>query len=102
MLPASRSRAASAFKDIRHQSGLDSSVALDAVLQACEVPEHERAQAASAARTRATAALAAAHAAGIEPIPWDDPRFPALLGCILVQLIGFTERVTQGRMGARS
>jgi DNA processing protein len=82
MLPASRSRAASAFKDIRHQSDLDSSDALDAVLQACEVPEHERARAVSVARTRATAALAAAREAGIEPLPWNDPRFPALLGCI--------------------
>jgi DNA processing protein len=82
MLPASRSRAASAFKEIRHQSGLDTGDALDAVLQACEVPEHERERAASIARTRAAAALDAAREAGIEPLPWNDPRFPALLGCI--------------------
>ena len=82
MLPASRSRAASAFKEIRHQSGLALRDALDLVLQACEVPEHEWAGAADLACARATAALAAARQAGIEPLPWDDPRFPALLGCI--------------------
>jgi DNA processing protein len=82
MLPASRSRAASAFKEIRHQSGLELGDALDAVLQACGVPEPERASAASIARTRATAALTAARAAGIEPLPWNDSRFPALLSCI--------------------
>jgi NitT/TauT family transport system permease protein len=33
---------------------------------------------------------------------WSALLMAALLGCILVLLIGFTERVTQGRMGARS
>ena len=41
-----------------------------------------RARAADLARTRATAAVAAARDAGIAPLAWDDPRFPALLGCI--------------------
>ena len=82
MLPASRSRAASAFKEIRHQSDLALHDTLDVVLQACEIPEHERAQAADVACARATAALAASREAGIEPLPWNDPRFPALLGCI--------------------
>jgi DNA processing protein len=82
MLPASRSRAASAFKEIRHQSSLALLDALDVVLQACEVAQHERAGAADLACARATAALAAAREAGIEPLSWDDPRFPALLGCI--------------------
>ena len=82
MLPASRSRAASAFKEIRHQSNLELKDALEFVLQACEVPAHERARASGVARSRASAALAAARAAGIEPVAWHDPRFPALLGCI--------------------
>ena len=82
MLPASRSRAASAFKEIRHQSDLELKDALEVVLQACDVPAHERTRASSVARTRAEAALAAARAAGIEPLAWHDPRFPALLSCI--------------------
>ena len=53
MLPASRSRAASAFKEIRHQSGLELDDVLDEVLRACEVPEHERPRVADLARTRA-------------------------------------------------
>ncbi len=86
MLPASRSRVAATFKEIRLPSGPGSDArsgdVLEAVLEACEVPEHERPGAVQLARTRADAALAAAHAAGIEPLPWNDPRFPALLSCI--------------------
>jgi DNA processing protein len=82
MLPASRSRAASAFKEIRHQSGLELRDALEVVLQACEVPAHEWARASRVAQSRARAALDAARAAEIEPVAWDDPRFPALLSCI--------------------
>jgi DNA processing protein len=82
MLPASRSRAASAFKDIRHLADLECDAVLDRVLQACGFPDAERPAAIAVARTRASEALAAAHAAGIEPLPWNDPRFPALLGCI--------------------
>jgi DNA processing protein len=81
MLPASRSRAASAFKEIRHQAALGLDV-LETVLAACDVPEHERAQAAAVARSRARAALDSAREAGIEPLPWNDPRYPALLACI--------------------
>jgi NitT/TauT family transport system permease protein len=33
---------------------------------------------------------------------WSALLMAALLGCVLVLLIGFTERVTQRRMGARS
>ena len=82
MLPASRSRAASAFKDIRHQSELVCDAALDAVLRTCEMAESDRPAAISLARERATAALDLAAARGIEPIAWNDPRFPALLTCI--------------------
>jgi DNA processing protein len=82
MLPASRSRAASAFKDIRHLAHLECDAALDRVLQACGMPEEERPPAIVVARGRASEALAAAPLAGIEPLPWYDPRFPALLSCI--------------------
>jgi DNA processing protein len=82
MLPASRSRAASAFKDIRHRADLGSDDVLDRVLEACELSESERPPAIALARARASDALAAARAAGIEPLAWNDARFPALLTCI--------------------
>jgi DNA processing protein len=90
MLPASRSRAASAFKEIRHRLGspgqpcLDEGVsALDAVLRACNVPDSERTRAIHLAERRARASLERARAGEMEPIAWNDTRFPALLGCIL-------------------
>jgi DNA processing protein len=79
MLSVSRSRAAAAFKEIRHLTGRD---LLDAVLESCEIPREERHTLAAEARSRASAALAAAQAAGIEPIGWHDSRFPALLSCV--------------------
>jgi DNA processing protein len=86
MLPASRSRVASTFKELRLQSdpGSDSGAddVLEAVLAVCELPEDERRRAIEVARSRADAALAAARTAGMEPLPWDDPRYPALLSCI--------------------
>jgi DNA processing protein len=82
MLPASRSRAASTFKDIRHLPNLECDDVLERVLAACEFSEHERPAAIQVARERATAALASAAPTVIEPVPWSDPRFPALLGCI--------------------
>jgi DNA processing protein len=82
MLPASRSRAASAFKEIRHRPDLGLDDALEFVLQACEVPDLERPRAATLACERARSALARGPAAGIQPVCWDDPRFPALLSCI--------------------
>ena len=82
MLPASRSRAASAFKEIRHRPDLELAEALARVLDACEVPEHEQAAAADVACSRAEKAMAAAGDVGITPLPWIDPRFPALLSCV--------------------
>jgi DNA processing protein len=86
MLPASRSRVASTFKELRLQSPPESGVepddVLEAVLELCEIPEDDRRSAMDQARARADAALVAARAAGIEPLPWNDPRFPALLSCI--------------------
>ena len=82
MLPASRSRAASAFKEIRHHSDLELAEALARVLDACGIPEHEQAAAAGEACSRAEKALAAAGDVGMTPLPWTDQRFPALLSCI--------------------
>jgi DNA processing protein len=82
MLPASRSRVASAFKEIRHRADLRPGDALEVVLQACDVPTSERRLACRVARARARSALAAARTAAIEPVAWHDPRFPALLSCI--------------------
>ena len=82
MLPASRSRAASAFKDIRHLADLECEAALDRVLHACELEQNGRREAIALARERASAALTAAASANIEPVAWNDPRFPALLSCI--------------------
>ena len=82
MLPASRSRVASTFKEIRHQPTLEVNDTLEAVLRACHVPEAEWGEAARVARLRAREALSAARTASIEPLAWDDPRFPALLSCI--------------------
>jgi DNA processing protein len=79
MLSVSRSRAAAAFKEIRHVAGQD---VLDAVLESCEIPREPRQQLVVEARRRAASALAAARSAGIEPICWSDCRFPALLSCI--------------------
>jgi len=86
MLPASRSRVASTFKELRLQSDPGSEIGaddvLEAVLEVCEIPEDERRSAIEVARSRADSALVAARTAGIEPLPWNDSRYPALLSCI--------------------
>jgi DNA processing protein len=79
MLPASRARAAAAFKDHRR---LDGRHALTAVLQACEIPSSDWSPALDRSCRMADAALTAAAAARTEPIAWFDPRYPALLECI--------------------
>ena len=50
MLPASRSRVASTFKEIRHQPNLALNDMLEAVLRACDVPEVEWGEAVRVAR----------------------------------------------------
>ncbi len=80
MLPVSRSRAASIFKELRARSDVDP---LDVILAACRVPEAERGAAARVGLERAEAALAAAHHAGIAAVVGDDERFPPLLASII-------------------
>ncbi|OFW07281.1 MAG: DNA protecting protein DprA [Acidobacteria bacterium RIFCSPLOWO2_02_FULL_67_36] len=78
MLAVSRGRAAAIFKDLR-----DSPDAIDGVLDASGIDPAGRAAMADAARFAADAALRAAPAAGMEPIPWFDVRYPFLLSCIV-------------------
>jgi DNA processing protein len=80
MLPASRSRVAAAFKDLRHVSS--TADPLLATLAACRVPEEERVGQAAVARSRAVAALDSSRATPIVPVAWNAAEFPPLLGCI--------------------
>jgi DNA processing protein len=80
MLAVSRGRASAAFKEIRHLPGVDP---LRAVLEACHVPPRDRPKSIAEALDRAQRALEQAGGAGIDAIPWGDPRYPPLLGCIL-------------------
>jgi DNA processing protein len=78
MLPVSRVRASAAFKELRQQ---DPAIALEAVLDAMAIPGVDVRFACETARAAADVALKAAQAAGMEAIPWFDPRYPALLNC---------------------
>ena len=78
MLPASRLKVAAAFKELRHQSGID---VLDAVLAACAVPPESRAEMILVAKKRAARALKEALAASAEPVTLLDARYPPLLSC---------------------
>jgi DNA processing protein len=77
MLPASRGRASALFKELRQQhpaaSLRDVAGALGLVADGV----------AAEAWRGAELALAAATAAGIEPVPWFDARYPPLLACII-------------------
>lgn len=79
MLSAGKSRVAAAFKQLREHS---SDVSLEMLLTALGMPEPEHAAAVTDARRRAHLALSIAPNAAIEPVPWFDARYPALLGCI--------------------
>src|SRR4051812_45582474 len=79
MLGASRSRASLLFKELRQR---DPAVPLGAVLEALRVAEADRPGLEATAIMAASTALAAARDRAMEPIPWFDPRYPALLNCI--------------------
>jgi DNA processing protein len=75
MLSLSRLRVCAAFKELRQRQP-DASVAR--LLQVLGAPAAlER-----PAHAQAAAALTAGSAAGMDPVPWFDPRYPALLTCI--------------------
>ena len=78
MLPVSRLRVAAAFKELRHQSGIEP---LEAVLQACAVSSESRAEMILVARERAARALKEAGTADAEPVTLFDVRYPPLLSC---------------------
>lgn len=81
MLPVSRLKGASVFKEAR---GSDPAGLLDEVLAAAGPPADGLSipEALALARTRAEAALTEAARLGIEPVPLGDARYPALLSCI--------------------
>lgn len=83
MLSVARSRAAAAFKELRHQPEILASLdPLEAVLAACGVPGASWGGLIVEARERAAHALKEPGAAGGEPVTVLDSRYPALLTCI--------------------
>ena len=82
MLPASRSRVASVFKEIRHRTFSSPTALLELVLRGCEVPDVSWADAIATACSRAEDALAVAGKVDMTPLAWSDPDYPVLLGCV--------------------
>jgi DNA processing protein len=78
MLPAYKARAAAAFKELRESS---ENASLEAVIDALRLSVTEGDVLADQARFAADQALAAAMSLGIQPLPWFDERYPALLTC---------------------
>jgi DNA processing protein len=79
MLGVSRARASAIFKELRQ---LNPGVGVADILDALRVPPEDRAALEGAARRAASMALAAARPAGMDPVPWFDPRYSSLLNCI--------------------
>jgi DNA processing protein len=84
MLPASRARVAAALKTIRESSRQDEAPGevLSGALAAAGVPGSEQPALVREAFMRAERAMATAPQMGMVPLAADDPRYPALLGCI--------------------
>ena len=80
MLAVSRSRASAVFKELRQ---LNAEAGAADVLECLRVPAEDRVRLEATARKAASTALAAARAAGIEPVSWFDPRYSCLLNCIV-------------------
>ena len=79
MLPLSRGRVAAALKELRLNRG---DAPVPEVLAALGIPPDARGALARGAHEAAAAALACAGSTGIDPVPWFDARYPALLNCI--------------------
>jgi DNA processing protein len=75
-----RSRVAATFKELRESA--DADVTLETVIAMCAPGLHAE-SAAAMARSDAAALIEAARAGGIEPVPWNDERYPPLLRAIL-------------------
>lgn len=80
MLGVSRSRACLIFKELRQ---LNPAVPIADVLEGLRVPPEDRVRLEDTARAAASTAIAAARKAGMEPLPWFDARYSALLNCIV-------------------
>jgi DNA processing protein len=79
MLPVWRGPASAAFKELRQQHP---SPSLAQLLEALRVPREDQEALIGPARAAARRAIDAGRHAGMELVPWFDPRYPALLGCI--------------------
>ena len=93
MLPASRSRVASAFKEIRHRTLSSPTALLELVLRGCDVPEGSwRGRDRDRLLARRGRFGRGGHKAEMIPLAWSDPDYPVLLGCV--------RRSTSGPVGA--
>jgi DNA processing protein len=79
MLALSRIRASAVFKELRQR---DPHVSLEQLLRTLGIPADTQPALADAARSAAAAALVSAAGAGMAPIAWFDPGYPALLNCV--------------------
>ncbi len=79
MLGTSRIRTCAIFKELRQR---DPSTSLTTVLDALGVPGTEQDALIDTACARTDAALVESRGAGMDPIPWFDSRYPALLNCV--------------------
>ena len=79
MLPVSRGPASAAFRELRQQYA---SPSLEQVLEALRVPSEAQGAMIAGARAAAAHAILMGGRAEMQVVPWFDPRYPALLGCI--------------------
>ena len=79
MLAVSRCRASATFKELREQNP---SVQIADLLEAMRIPPGDRQRLEDAARAAAAKSIAAGVRAAMEPIPWFDSRYSALLNCV--------------------
>lgn len=79
MLPVSRGPASAAFRELRQQYA---SPSLEQVLDALRVPSDAHGAMIAGARAAASRAIDVGGRAGMQVVPWFDPRYPALLGCV--------------------
>jgi DNA processing protein len=80
MLGCSRIRASAVYKELRQQDPFASLVCL---LDALGVGPDGQRELADAAEVEAAAALTSGARTGMEPVAWFDPRYPALLNCVI-------------------
>lgn len=79
MIDSSRTRVCRVFRELCQQRVETS---LEILVEALQVEEHDRRRVIDEARSRADSALSSSAHGGMEPVPWFDSRYPALLNCI--------------------